>query len=65
VDCAPGIEARGMLLRSLVQDGQLFGVMQLINRVNGQFTNEDVNVINYVAERVADFVRQAKLRGRL
>lgn len=64
-DVAPGIDARTMLLRPLVQEGQLFGVVQLTNKTGGApYTAEDVNLINYIAERVADFVRQARLRGR-
>jgi len=65
LDTAPGLQARNMLLRPLLQEGQLFGVLQLTNRVGiASYTNEDVNLINYIAERVAAFVRQAKLRGR-
>ena len=64
-DVAPGVDARTMLLRPLVQEGQLFGVLQLTNKTDGApYTAEDVNLINYIAERVADFVRQARLRGR-
>ncbi len=65
LDAAPGIDPRNMLLRPLVQDGQLFGVLQLINRVgHSGYTSGDVNLINYIAERVAGFVRQSRFGAR-
>lgn len=57
IDSRPGLDPRNMLLRPVVHERQLLGMLQLINRKGaGAFTAQDVHVVNYVAERLADFL---------
>lgn len=57
IDGRPGLDPRNMLLRPVVHEHQLLGMLQLINRRgSGAFTAQDVHVANYVAERLADFL---------
>lgn len=63
VDGRPGLSARNQLLRPLIHEGHLVGILQLTNkRDGGGFTDGDVNVINYMAERLADFVYGVRMR---
>jgi hypothetical protein len=57
-----GLVATNMLLRPLTHDGQLLGMLQLINRATGGFSASDVHVTNYLAERLAEFLRDARAR---
>ena len=59
-----GLRATNMLLRPLTHETGLLGMLQLINRTTGGFSAADVHVVNYVAERVADFLRDARARIR-
>jgi GAF domain-containing protein len=61
-DGRPGLDPRSMLLRSLVHDGQLLGVLQLIDSVHGAFTAGDVHVVNYAADRLSQFLREVRIR---
>jgi hypothetical protein len=64
-DSRPDLEARNGLLRPIVHEHQLLGMLQLINRKGATaFTAQDLSVINYIAERLADFVYAARLRQR-
>jgi hypothetical protein len=63
VDARPGLEARNMLLRPVSHDRQLMGMLQLINRGEpGAFSLEDVSTVNYVAERLGEFLHEARQR---
>ncbi len=65
IDSRPGLNARDLLLRPIVHEHQLLGVLQLINRRGGvAFNPQDASVISYVAERLADFLHAARLRHR-
>jgi hypothetical protein len=57
-----GLVATNMLLRPLSCDGQLLGMLQLINRATGGFSAADVHLVNYLAERLAEFLRDARAR---
>jgi hypothetical protein len=57
-----GLVATNMLLRPLTHDGQLLGMLQLINRATGGFSAADVHLVNYLAERLAEFLRDARAR---
>jgi hypothetical protein len=66
VDSRPGLDARNALLRPLAHERQLLGMLQLINRNGaGAFSAEDVNAINYVAERLAEFLHGARMQRRV
>jgi hypothetical protein len=63
VDSRPGVDARNVLLRPIVHEHQLLGMLQLLNRNNAAaFSAQDVNVINYVAERLAVFLVNVRAR---
>jgi hypothetical protein len=63
IDGRPGVDARNVLLRPIVHEHQLLGMLQLLNRNNAAaFSAQDVNVINYVAERLAVFLVNVRAR---
>lgn len=63
-DARPELGARNMLLRPLAMHRQPLGLLQLINRSgDADFSQADVNVINYVAERVAEAVAELRTRS--
>jgi hypothetical protein len=65
VDSRPGLDARNMLLRPLVHDRQLMGMLQLVNRTGaGTFSAEDIHAVNYAAERLAEFLHTARMKRR-
>jgi hypothetical protein len=57
IDSRPGLSPRNMLLRPVLRELRLLAMLQFINR-RGEptFTTQDINVANYVAERLADFL---------
>jgi hypothetical protein len=57
-----GLEAENMLLRPLVHDGRLLGMLQLINRTTGSFSAPDLHLVNYAADRLSEFLRDARDR---
>jgi GAF domain-containing protein len=62
VDGRAGLTPRNMLLRPLSAERHLLGMLQLINRKQQpDFTREDVNLVNYVAQQLSEFVRNARL----
>ncbi len=64
VDGRAGMFVDNMLLRSIVHEGQLFGVLQLINRDGGAFQAGDVHVVSYVADGLARFLHELRTRRR-
>lgn len=63
-DSRTGLDARNMLLCPVSRDGQLFGMLQLVNRRGGGFGAQDVNLLGYVSERLADFLATLRTQGR-
>ena len=75
VDDTPFGGGAGMVLRVDVMDHalrasygvdpvELLGMLQLINRATGGFSAADVHLVNYLAERLADFLRDARARRK-
>jgi GAF domain-containing protein len=61
VDSRPGLDARNILLRPIVHEHQLLGMLQLINRRGKlEFTPDDAHLVSYVAERLAEFVHNVR-----
>jgi hypothetical protein len=61
IDSRPGLDPRNLLLRPVVHERELLGMLQLINRQGtGTFTSQDLHVANYVAERLADFLHTTR-----
>ena len=64
VDSRAGLDPRNMLLRPLVHDGHLVGILQLINRAQeAAFSGQDVNLINYVSAQLAQFIHAKRMRS--
>ena len=65
IDGRDGLDARSMLLRPITRERELMGMLQLINRSGGAgFSAEDISAINYVAERLGEFLHGARSRVR-
>jgi hypothetical protein len=63
-DGRSGLDARNMAYLPVRQGGQLFGMLQLINRDNERgFTASDVAVLTYVTTQLADFLASRRLGG--
>ena len=64
VDSRPGVEARNVLLRPIVHEHQLLGMLQLINRKSADaFTAQDVNVMNYSPSGSPMFLANVRARS--
>lgn len=61
-DAREGLEVSDMLLRAVVREGHLLGLLQLVNRQTGAFSSNDVAVVNYVAEQLAEFLHSVRVR---
>ncbi len=61
-DGREGLEVECMLLRPIVNEGQLLGMLQLINRTSGAFSAGDVHVVNYIGDRLGEFLHQVRAR---
>ena len=64
IDGRPGLRTENLLLRPVIHDGNLLGMLQLINRTTGTFSAPDVHLVNYTADRLAEFLRDARGRAR-
>jgi hypothetical protein len=63
IDARIGLTAKSMLLRPLVQDSHLLGMIQLINRKDlPEFTAEDSSLVTYVAKQLTEFIGRSRLR---
>lgn len=57
VDSRPGLQPRNVMVRPIIHEHQLLGMLQLVNRQQADgFSIEDTHVINYIGERLADFL---------
>lgn len=64
VDGRPGLETQNMLLRPVVHEGRLLGMLQLINRTSGAFSAPDLHLVNYTADRLGEFLHAARTRAQ-
>ena len=64
VDGRPGLAAENLVFRPVMHDGNLLGMLQLINRDGGTFSAPDVHLVNYTADRLAEFLNEARARAR-
>jgi GAF domain-containing protein len=63
VDSREGLTATSLLIRPLVLDTHLLGMIQLINRKDlGEFTAEDASLVNYVGKQLTDFLKRVRLK---
>jgi hypothetical protein len=64
VDSRPGLDAQSVLLRPMSHERQLVGMLQLVNRrYTAGFDAADINIVSYVAERLAEFVLASRRAG--
>jgi len=64
VDSRPGLDAQSILLRPMSHERQLVGMLQLVNRRHtAGFDAADINIVSYVAERLAEFVLVSRRAG--
>jgi hypothetical protein len=62
-DSRPGLDAHNMLLRPVSHDGQLLAVLQVVNcRGATTFDQGDASLLNYVADRLGEFLASARVR---
>jgi GAF domain-containing protein len=64
VDGRPGLDLQNMLLRPVVHEGRLLGMLQLINRTTGTFSAPDLHLVNYTADRLGEFLHAARTRAQ-
>jgi hypothetical protein len=63
VDSRPNLMASNILYRPITFNQRLLGMLQLINRQDqSQFSSLDVNLINYVASQLAEFVHEMQMK---
>jgi len=59
-----GVDTENLLLRPVAYDGRLLGMLQFINRTTGAFSAPDIHLVNYTADRLAEFLHQARGRAQ-
>ncbi|HRK01537.1 MAG TPA: HD domain-containing protein [Oligoflexia bacterium] len=64
-DSTAGFETKNMVCSPVVSKGELIGVLQAINRIDGNFTNEDAAFLEALSFQVAIAVENANLDSRL
>lgn len=64
VDGRPFLEVRDLAYRPITDEGALLGALQLINHRGAGFSRPDAALLDYVARRLAEFLRETKLRAR-
>ncbi|MBX3271586.1 MAG: GAF domain-containing protein [Sandaracinaceae bacterium] len=65
VDGRIGLEVETLAVVALSHQGRLLGAVQLINRLEQmQFSRTDANILQYIAEKLAEFLYAARLGGR-
>ncbi|MCP4809058.1 MAG: sigma-54-dependent Fis family transcriptional regulator [Proteobacteria bacterium] len=65
VDDRTGYETRNMVAVPVVHDGTVVAVLQLLNRNDGEFSDEDVELLGALAGRVSGLLDRTSLAGQL
>ncbi|MBI3893439.1 MAG: GAF domain-containing protein [Candidatus Wallbacteria bacterium] len=58
---ALGVKVRNLVAAPLVQGGQVLGVLELVNRKGGDFTQEDERIVDMIATQVSTAVNRLKM----
>lgn len=62
IDLQTGFDTRNMLCQPVRnQDGEIIGVVQVLNRVAGSFTEQDENLLSAIASQTAVAIENSKL----
>jgi signal transduction histidine kinase len=64
-DQITGFVTRSMICVPLVVRGQPVGALQVLNKRNGDFTSNDLELLTIMAQQIAVAIENAKLYGRL
>jgi len=64
-DRITGFVTRSMICVPLVVRGHPIGALQVLNKRNGQFTSNDLELLKIMAQQIAVAMENAKLYGRL
>jgi signal transduction histidine kinase/DNA-binding response OmpR family regulator len=65
MDSITGLTTRSVLCAPIVVKGKAIGAIEVINRVNGPFTNDDLETLSFLAASVGVAVENARLYGEL
>jgi len=65
MDRATGFTTRSVLCVPIVVKGKSIGAIQVINKVGGPFTNDDLETLSFLAASVGVAVENARLYGEL
>lgn len=64
VDNKTGFKTRSMLVMPLVWNERVLGVMEIVNKIEGEFTDEDLEIGRYLSLQAAVMVMMDKLESQ-
>jgi len=65
IDALTGLSTRSVLAVPLIVKGQVFGVVELINKINGPFNDDDLRLIEALTQASAVAIENARLYATL
>lgn len=65
IDAQTGLSTRSILAVPLIVKGQVFGVVELINKIHGQFNDDDLRLIEALTQASAVAIENARLYATL
>jgi signal transduction histidine kinase len=65
MDQIAGLTTRSILCVPIVVKGRAIGVIEVINKIGGPFTNDDLETLSFIAASVGVAVENARLYGEL
>lgn len=65
IDAQTGLSTRSVLAVPLIVKGQVFGVVELINKIHGQFNDDDLRLIEALTQASAVAIENARLYATL
>lgn len=65
VDRVTGFTTRSILCVPLIADGETIGVLELVNKVDGSFTQNDLRLLEAIATQVAPTIQNKRLQEQM
>lgn len=65
VDRVTGFTTRSILCVPLIAEGQTIGVLELVNKVDGSFTKNDLRLLEAIATQVAPTIQNKRLQEQM
>lgn len=65
IDRVTGFTTRSILCVPLIADGETIGVIELLNKLNGPFTQDDLRTLEAIAAQVAVAIQNKRLQGQI